>query len=46
MDLQHILRAMRKADLDYGMIDEGDVVGVGVSGGKDSMVLLTALHNF
>ena len=46
MDLQHILRAMRKADLDYGMIDEGDVVGVGVSGGKDSMVLLTALHMY
>ena len=39
MDLQHILRAMRKADLDYGMIDEGDVVGVGVSGGKDSMLM-------
>ena len=37
---------MRKADLDYGMIDEGDVVGVGVSGGKDSMVLLTALHMY
>ena len=43
MDLQHILRAMRKADLDYGMIDEGDVVGVGVSGGKDSLLLLYGL---
>lgn len=46
MDLQHILRAMRKADLDYGMIDEGDVIAIGVSGGKDSMVLLTALHMY
>lgn len=43
MDLKQILREIRKADNDYQMIQDGDVVAVGVSGGKDSMVLLTAL---
>ena len=44
MNLQKILGDIRKADLDYGLIQDGDRIGVGVSGGKDSMVLLTALH--
>lgn len=46
MDLKQILRDIRKADQDYQMIDDGDVVAVGVSGGKDSMILLTALHMY
>ncbi len=46
MKLQNILRRIRKADEDYHMIDEGDRIAVGVSGGKDSMVLLTALHMY
>lgn len=46
MDLQNILRSIRKADQDYHMIEEGDRIAVGVSGGKDSMVLLTALHMY
>ena len=34
---------IRKAVDDYGMINEGDRVAVGVSGGKDSVVLLYGL---
>lgn len=46
MNLQDILRSIRKADQDYHLIEDGDRIGVGVSGGKDSMVLLTALHMY
>lgn len=46
MKLQEILRAIRKADQDYDMIQANDRIAVGVSGGKDSMVLLTALHMY
>lgn len=46
MNLQDILRDIRKADQDYAMIEDGDRIAVGVSGGKDSMVLLTALHMY
>lgn len=46
MKLQEILRSIRKADQDYHMIEEGDRIAVGVSGGKDSMVLLAALHMY
>ncbi len=41
--MQQILGAMRKAVADYGMIQEGDGIAVGVSGGKDSLVLLAGL---
>lgn len=44
--MQRILSFMRKAIEDYGMIDDGDTVAVGVSGGKDSMLLLAALAEF
>ena len=43
MDLQRLMSLSRKAIDDYGMINEGDTVAVGVSGGKDSLTLLTAL---
>ena len=36
---------VRRAVDDYGMIEAGDRVAVGVSGGKDSMLLLAALHH-
>ncbi len=35
---------VRRAVDDYQMISEGDRIAVGVSGGKDSMMLLAALH--
>lgn len=44
--MRKILGCIKKAVMNYSMIDEGDVIGVGVSGGKDSMVLLYALKLF
>lgn len=46
MELHTILGDIRKADQDYHLIDDSDRIAVGVSGGKDSMVLLTALHMY
>lgn len=37
---------MRKAIEKYNLINDGDKIAVGVSGGKDSMVLLKALSDF
>ena len=42
-ELQRILSYARRACEDYNMIDDGDRIAVGISGGKDSMTLLTAL---
>ena len=36
---------IRRAVDDYSMIEEGDKIAVGVSGGKDSLLLLVALHH-
>jgi len=41
--LQKLLSRMRKAIEDYHMIEDGDHIAVGVSGGKDSLALLTGL---
>ena len=38
-----ILSPLRRAVQNYGMIEEGDKIAVGVSGGKDSTALLCAL---
>lgn len=41
--MQRILGYMRKAITEFDLIQDGDRIGVGVSGGKDSVVLLTGL---
>ena len=41
--MQHILSLVRRCVEDYRMIDSGDTVAVGVSGGKDSVLTLAAL---
>lgn len=41
--MKEILGCIRRADQDFGMIKAGDKVAVGVSGGKDSMLLLYAM---
>lgn len=42
-NIRRILSYVRRAADDYGMIEEGDRIAVGVSGGKDSLTLLAAL---
>lgn len=44
MKLQQLLSHTRKAVDEYQMIQEGDHIAVGISGGKDSLTLLYALH--
>lgn len=44
MKLQQLLSYTRKAVDEYQMIEEGDKIAVGISGGKDSLTLLYALH--
>ncbi len=43
--MKRITSCVRKAVETYDMIQEGDKVAVGISGGKDSLVLLGALAN-
>lgn len=42
--MQNILKTVRQAVQQYEMIAEGDKIAVGISGGKDSLVLLLALN--
>ena len=42
MKLQQVLSYVRRAIDDYQMIEEGDKIAVGISGGKDSLTLLYA----
>ena len=44
MRLQQVLSYVRKAVGDYHMIADGDKIAIGISGGKDSLTLLYALH--
>lgn len=44
--MQKILSAMRRAVQDYRMIEDGDRIFVGLSGGKDSTLLLRALADY
>jgi tRNA(Ile)-lysidine synthase TilS/MesJ len=41
--MQRILSYVRRACQDFDLIENGDKIAVGVSGGKDSLVLLAAL---
>lgn len=44
--MQKVLSTMRKAIEKYKLIQDGDKIAIGVSGGKDSLVLLKALNDF
>lgn len=44
MKLQQVLSYIRRAVDDYKMIEDGDHIAVGISGGKDSLTLLYGLH--
>jgi len=41
--MQRMLSLVRKCVAEYKMIENGDIIAVGVSGGKDSVMLLVAL---
>ncbi len=42
--MQTVLKYLRQAVAEYGMIEDGDKIAVGVSGGKDSGMLLYSLQ--
>ena len=42
--MQKMLGYMRKAIQEYDMLSDGDSVAVGISGGKDSLVMLLGLQ--
>ena len=44
--MQKLLKYLRKADQDYQLIEQNDKIAIGVSGGKDSMLLLKALCEY
>lgn len=44
MKMQRLLSLTRQAVDDYCLIESGDKIAIGISGGKDSLTLLYALH--
>ena len=44
-DLNEFSGIVRRGVDDYNMINDGDAIAVGISGGKDSLVLLLALKH-
>lgn len=42
--MKKVLGALRRADERFHMIEEGDRIAIGLSGGKDSMLLMRALR--
>lgn len=45
-NFQKIISAMHKAIKEYNLIQNGDKIAVGISGGKDSLCLLKALSSY
>ena len=45
MKLQQLLSLTRQAIDEYNMIQDGDKIAIGISGGKDSLTLLYALSH-
>ena len=45
MKLQRLLSLLRQAIDQYNMIEDGDHIAIGISGGKDSLTLLYGLAN-
>ena len=41
--MQQMLSLVRRAVQDYNMIEEGDKIAIGISGGKDSLSMLAVL---
>lgn len=44
--MQKVLSTLRKAVEKYNLIEDGDKIAVGISGGKDSLVLLKAMKMY
>ena len=44
--MKALLQKIAQADQDFAMIQEGDRIAVGLSGGKDSTLLLVALDAY
>ena len=44
MTIKRVLSKIRKADEEYNLIQDGDYIAVGLSGGKDSNLLLYCLY--
>lgn len=44
MKLQQLMSLVRRAIDDFNMIEDGDKIAIGISGGKDSLTLLQAMN--
>lgn len=41
---QELWQKIGKANADFGLVEEGDHIALGLSGGKDSLVLVYVMH--